>query len=124
MIAESGAGAQQLSGELVSPDYFTVLGIRPAAGRFFGDGERDAVVVISYGLWRDRFGARPRGHRQDVAGRRRRFTVIGVAPESFRGIVMDWAEPPSVWTPVQQYKRRFRYFPSTSRVPGGWSRTS
>jgi MacB-like periplasmic core domain len=88
MILRKGGAAQQISGELVSPDYFTVLGIRPAAGRFFRETEPDSVTVISYALWHDQFG-RNRGAIGSIihigSGR---FTVIGVAPPSFYGIVI------------------------------------
>jgi predicted permease len=100
MLIGSGAGAQRMGGELASPSYFSVLGVRPAVGRFFPPGESDAVAVISYGLWQSSFGGDPA-----VTGRRVHvgngdFTIVGVAPREFRGIVMDWTEPPSVWIPV------------------------
>jgi len=111
MVLGSGGNAQQISGELVSPDYFTVLGVRPAAGRFFRTGDRDSVTVISYALWRDRFGRDPGTIGSNIQIGAGRFTVIGIAPPSFRGIVLDWADPPSVWTPVQQYKEAAPFFP-------------
>src|SRR6185436_844605 len=50
----------ELPGAVVSADYFRMLGLRPALGRFFLASEdsvrdRDAVVVIGHGLWRTRF---------------------------------------------------------------------
>jgi predicted permease len=104
MVAGSGGDAKQISGELVSPGYFTVLGIRPVAGRFFSGGENEAVAVISDAFWRDRFGGDPKAIGKSIQVGVGRFTVIGVAPPSFRGIVMDWADPPSVWVPVEHYK--------------------
>ena len=74
----------------VTGDYFTVLGTRPALGRFFGPGE-DAlpegtpVAVLGHAYWRRTFaGAR------DVLGREivvadRPYTIIGVAPREFNG---------------------------------------
>ncbi|MDF2774707.1 MAG: permease [Geminicoccaceae bacterium] len=71
-------------------NYFDVLGVQPAAGRFFAPDESfyPAVVpaiVISDRLWRDRFSRRP-----DVVGRTLRvngvpLTIIGVTPSAFRG---------------------------------------
>jgi predicted permease len=100
VLIGSGTGAQRLSGELASPAYFAVLGVQPAAGRFFVDGETDPVAVISYGLWQASFAGDP-----GVTGRRVHvgnadFTIVGVTPRDFRGIVMDWADPPSVWLPI------------------------
>lgn len=77
-------------GLLVSGNYFTSLGITPAAGRFFTADEtarrgREPVAVISNGLWQRRFAADPA-----IAGRRLRINgadvaVVGVAPEEFQG---------------------------------------
>ncbi|MGA2146934.1 MAG: ABC transporter permease [Bryobacteraceae bacterium] len=109
--AGNGGNALEISGELVSPGYFTVLGIRPAAGRFFTAGDRDAVAVISSALWRSRFGSNPAAIGTAIQIGAGRFTVVGVAPESFHGIVMDWADPPSVWVPVEQYRQATPVFP-------------
>uniref|UniRef100_Q02A83 Permease n=1 Tax=Solibacter usitatus (strain Ellin6076) TaxID=234267 RepID=Q02A83_SOLUE len=111
MVMGSGATAQQISGELVSPDYFSVLGIHPSAGRFFSGAEHDSVAVISDELWRDRFGRTPGAIGQTIQIGTGKFTVVGVVPGSFRGIVMDWTDPPSLWVPVQQYKEATPVFP-------------
>jgi predicted permease len=77
------------SGERVSTNYFKVRGVRPIAGRVFGEGtaEEDAVasVVISERVWRQQFDADPRLERlavriEDEAGARR-AQVIGVMPQ-------------------------------------------
>lgn len=75
--------------ELVTGNYFSVLGTRPALGRFFAAdetvlGQARRVMVLSYRAWQDRFGG------ADVVGRTWRldgevFTVIGVAPEGQAG---------------------------------------
>ena len=103
MVAGSGGGAVRISGELVTPEYFEVLGIRPAAGRFFEHGESGAVVVITDALWRERFGRDPGAIGGQLRIGKGTFTVIGVAPRDFRGIVMDWSDPPSVWLPITRY---------------------
>ena len=90
-------------GEMVTENYFTVLGTTPAAGRFFqaADAPQGAnpFVVLSYDCWRRRFGAAP-----DIMGRVVRlngteFTVTGVAPRGFRGLRMFgfW---PEMWVPI------------------------
>lgn len=75
-----------ISGAVVSSNYFDVLGIRPDAGRFFIRDESLPVVVISHGFWVRHFAA-----TDDIAGRvvtlnGRAYSVIGVAPEGFRGV--------------------------------------
>jgi len=86
----TGNDAQNASGLLVTPSYFTVLGVRPALGRFIMPGEGAApvgvpVAVISYGYWTRHFGAAPNvlGSALDIANQR--FTVVGVAPKGFTG---------------------------------------
>ncbi|HEU4688138.1 MAG TPA: ABC transporter permease [Vicinamibacterales bacterium] len=93
---------RRLFGELVTGNYFTTLGVRPVRGRFFLT-EEDAspgtapVLVLAYSAWQARFGA-----AEDVVGRLLRindvvFTVIGIAPEGFRGVNAVFG--PDVWIP-------------------------
>ncbi len=75
-----------ITGSIVSTNYFQTLGIRPAAGRFFATDESVPAVVISHAVWRQHFA-----ESEQVAGRvvslnGRPYTVIGVAPEGFRGV--------------------------------------
>jgi putative ABC transport system permease protein len=90
-------------GELVSANFFDVLGVKPGLGRVFGTEERseapgaNPAVVISHALWVEEF----QGSR-DILGKtlrvnRRELTVIGVTPPEFRG-AMD-GTPCSVWVP-------------------------
>ncbi len=91
--AEPGATPRVRGGMLVSGNYFRVLGVEPALGRGFRDDEdevagRDAVVVLGPDFWKNEFGRDP-----SVVGRTIRLngtdvTVIGVAPESFPGMLM------------------------------------
>ena len=84
----SGSGEPaRLVGAAASADLFSVLGVSPALGRGFSQGEdlpgNGAVVVLSDALWRSRFGADPTilGRRLDLDGIPR--TVIGVMPPGF-----------------------------------------
>jgi macrolide transport system ATP-binding/permease protein len=80
-------------GMMVSGNYFRVLGVEPQLGRGFRDDEdrapsRDAVVVLGPDFWKHEFAADP-----GVVGRTIRmngtdFTVIGVAPETFPGMMV------------------------------------
>ena len=78
---------------MVSGNYFDVLGVKPALGRFFaGDEQGDTfdaapVAVLSDALWKLRFNANPGIVGQTVRLNRRNYTVIGVAPESFYGTI-------------------------------------
>lgn len=81
--------AHALAGELVSANYFAVLGVKPALGRGFApeeDGRTgDIAAIISQSAWRRLFAADPNvsGRFIEVAGRQAR--IIGVAPARFGG---------------------------------------
>ena len=85
--------AERVWAMMVSGNYFDVLGVKPALGRFFtGDEQRDTfdaapVAVLSDALWKSRFNANPRVVGQTVRLNRRNYTVIGVAPERFYGTI-------------------------------------
>ena len=81
--------AESKDAEIVSGNYFQLLGLKPALGRLFtpqDETEKNAnpVVVLSYDYWRTHFGA-----AQDIVGQTvlingHTFTVVGVAPAEFR----------------------------------------
>ena len=83
-----GAGeAERVSARLVSADFFSVLGVKPALGRTFAPGEDEPgagpVALISADLWQRKFGAAP-----DVVGKGltlddKSYTIVGVLPASF-----------------------------------------
>ncbi|HXW05077.1 MAG TPA: ADOP family duplicated permease [Vicinamibacterales bacterium] len=98
-------GAERLDGMRVNWNYFRMLGIRPALGRDFAAGEdhheRWHVVLISDGLWRRRFGARPGivGTTLELNGRR--YEVIGVLPPSFEPLVSEhFYRRAEIWAPL------------------------
>jgi predicted permease len=103
-LSDDEAGERLLSMNVTS-GYFEVMGVEPLLGRWFVESEDEGigdhpVTVLSYALWRDRFGSDP-----DVLGRtirlnREVYTIVGVAPESFRGHL--FAVHPSLWAPVMQ----------------------
>ena len=85
-----GAAADRVTGAVVSGNYFSMLGVRPAIGRFFAPDEdrtpgTHAVAVIGHGLWRRRFGSDPAIVGRSISVNARPFTVIGVAPPEFTG---------------------------------------
>ena len=86
----------------VTGNYFDVLGVRPAAGRLLVAAD-DAAAVISYGLWRRRFGGSPGavGARIEVNGNP--FTIAGVAEKGFRGT--DLSRPFDLWVPLRSQPR-------------------
>jgi macrolide transport system ATP-binding/permease protein len=88
----SGAEPEQIFGQLVTGNFFDVLGVRAQAGRTFlpDEDKKDGaapVVVLSDGLWKRRFGGDRSILNQQILLNGTQFTVVGVAPEGFRGLV-------------------------------------
>ncbi len=97
----------QVWGEMVSGNFFDVLGIQPEAGRFFSDAERDdaqnahAVVVISYSHWKNQYHSDRSAVGSSLRINRTPFTIIGVAPQGFHGTRsgLDY----EMWMPLTMY---------------------
>ena len=91
-------------GELVSGNYFAVLGVKAALGRTFspdefGDNEGAyPVAVIGHGLWQSVFNSDPRIVGQTIQVNRQPLTVVGVAPANFYGGIAGLAE--QIWVPA------------------------
>ena len=106
VVSDAGVGggaADMVWGEMVTENYFSVIGMRPALGRLFTAADApqgaNALAVLSYESWRRRF----RGD-SSVVGRVIRinggeFTITGVAPPGFRGMRLFgfW---PEIWVPA------------------------
>ena len=90
-------------GQLVSGNYFSVLGVNPIAGRAIS-AEDDVVpnghpvAMISYGYWKRRFGLSPSVIGRNIAISGTQFTVIGVTPPEFFGVQVGTS--PSLFLPV------------------------
>lgn len=90
-------------GEIVSRDYFRVLGVQPALGRgftpeeFAGPGS-GPVAILSHPFWESRFGADPEAIGRTLRLNGTTYTVVGVAPEGFGG--MFPAVTAQMWIPV------------------------
>src|SRR6185295_19101031 len=99
-----GGEPETVPAELVSGNYFTVLGLKPAHGRFFLPEEDAApgsgtAVVLSQALWRRRFGGEPALVGKTIRINGRPLTVAGIAPAGFGGLsLID--EPPQLWIPL------------------------
>jgi predicted permease len=97
---------EMLRGAMVSGNFFSLLGVRPALGRGFlaeedRSGSEAAVVVLSHALWNQRLGADPAILGKVLTLNGRGFTVVGVAPASFTGLMAGFAA--DFWTPVAMH---------------------
>ncbi len=90
-------------GNLVTGNYFGVLGVHPELGRFFAPEEdrtplTHPVMVISDGFWRSTFGADSAVIGRIVQVNGHPFTIIGVVPPAFRSIFIPLKS--DAWVPV------------------------
>ena len=104
----SGRGEpEQVFGQIVTGNYFDVLGTKMALGRGFrGAADEqpgaDPVVVLAHGIWQRRYGGRQDIVGDSIAINGRAFTVIGVAGEGFRGTTNLGG--PELWVPFGVYR--------------------
>jgi predicted permease len=99
-----GSEPRQIQAEIVSANYFEVLGIRPALGRFFLSDEDtkpngNDIAVISYALWANKLGSDPSIVDKPLILDAHPYTVIGVAPRGFRGTI-TFFNAEQAWIPT------------------------
>lgn len=97
-------GASELArGELVSPNFFDVLGRKPLLGEVFHAGDNDTpgsqpVVVLGYGYWQEKFRGSPDALGTTLRLNGHDFVILGVMPESFTGQMA--VLQPNLWVPT------------------------
>jgi len=99
-IGESGP-PRRILGEMVTGNYFSVLGVRPVLGRTFQNderAERELVAVISYRFWQEYCHGDPGVVGTSLRANKRELKIIGVAAPNFggawRGLAFD------IWVPI------------------------
>jgi predicted permease len=95
---------ERLIGDLVTGNYFDVLGVRPAAGRLLVEDD-DSAVVIGYGLWQRKFGGSFSAIGARIGLNSYPFTIVGVTEKGFRGT--DVSLQFDVWVPLRTQPRTF-----------------
>jgi predicted permease len=96
--------AIQIPTNLVSGNFFNVLGATPLLGRTISPFDAasphsNAVAVISHRFWQQSLSSDPAAIGKSISINGTPFTVIGVMPEAFHGITQE-LEPPDIWVPV------------------------
>jgi predicted permease len=113
LYTRAGELTGELSGAVVSASYFSALGIRPALGRFFTAAEdavpdRDFIAVIGYDMWQRWFGGDRAVIGRSLSINGLAFTIIGVAPERFGG-VLPYDAANELWIPMMQQRVGYRW---------------
>ncbi len=120
-MSTGGEGVAAL-GNIVSGNYFDVLGVRPAIGRFFSGDETRVpdtypVVVVSHGFWERQLAGDSGAVGRTLLVNGARFTVVGVAPEHFSGIYPVLRT--DVWAPLMM-QGQLRAGGSLDRPGSAW----
>lgn len=87
---------ERVTGQRVSADFFSVLGVRPSLGRSFSSAEdtpgTNRVVILSHGLWARRYGGDTALVGSTISINGAPYTVAGVLPESFESVMAPRAQ--------------------------------
>ncbi|HLM83402.1 MAG TPA: ABC transporter permease [Terriglobales bacterium] len=98
--------AEQVSGEFISADFFSVLGVRPLIGRTFAEDEEQVgagpVALIGAGLWRRKFSAASNILGKSITLDARDYTIVGVIPADFYLVIPGFRDS-QVYVPVGQW---------------------
>ncbi len=101
-----GVDARRIQGQVVSCNYFAVLGRVPVLGREFAADEcakpdTSPVAILSHAFWSTQFHSDPSVVGSTILLNRRAFTVVGIGPPDFGGTGIT---PSSYWAPVAMQK--------------------
>ena len=90
----NGSGAERVVGEVVSPNFFAFLGVRPVHGQGFSVGVQKGQwapeVVLSYRFWQRRFGSDPQMLGHNIRLNNYPFAIVGVSPPDFYSLVVGF----------------------------------
>jgi putative ABC transport system permease protein len=118
-------GTQTVSGGIVlaSGGYFPVLGVRPLMGRTLlpeddQPGGGNPVVMLGYGYWHDKLGARTDVLNQTIRINAQPFTIVGIAPAGFNGTTLG--HEPDAWAPMSFKPQMTPNWDGTKRWDDYW----
>ena len=121
--------SSQILVDVVSPDYFAVLGVKAVLGRAFvpeidHGGQPEPAVVISYRVWKGRLGGDPEIAGETIKMTGKTVRVLGVAPPHFQGLERSvptdaWLLAPNEVDDAQLKRRDYRGFEAMARLRHG-----
>ena len=105
----TNAGAERVSGALVSAGFFTMLGVHPEIGGGFSGTQDAPEVIVSHNFWSRRLGADP-----SIVGKTIRMdgapvTLVGVMPPSFEPVRFGWLGDQDYWAPLTIGPQQFQW---------------
>ncbi len=129
---------ERVDAEMVSGNFFSMLGVKPAIGRVFNSEEDDRVygghpvVVLSYGYWARRFAKDPGVLGKKILVNNYPMSVVGVSAENFIGVdpaispqirvpILMKSEMAPVWTWFSAGSRRARWVQVFARLKPGYT---
>lgn len=120
---------EEISGQAVTTNFFSTLGVQPLHGRSFSPEEdhegKDNVYVLSYSLWQRRFGSDKNIVGKNISVNGNQIKVIGVMPPEFDWHIKEFAfinRSPEFWTPFAlpaEREPRGRYLSVVGRLKPG-----
>ncbi len=109
------AGTERMNTELVTGDYFRAAGVTPVLGRALTpEDDRPGappVALVSYSLWETRYARSPSVLGSAIWLNRLPFTIVGVMPQGYQGMLLDWYPDCSIWTSLVHFSR---FYPSST----------
>jgi predicted permease len=97
---------EQVNAEFITPDFFSILGVKPVIGRDFAPSDDHVgaapVALISGGFWKRKFGAAPDAIGKSLTLDGKSFTIVGVIPSSF-DLMLGSFSPSEIYAPVVQW---------------------
>ena len=102
LLSAGGSASESLHAQMVSANFFDMLGASPALGRSFSPEEdktpgASPVVMLNYNFWQRRFGGNAGLVGRTITLNNMAYTVIGIAPRDFIGCD---PEVPDLWVPI------------------------
>ncbi|QNI35104.1 ABC transporter permease [Alloacidobacterium dinghuense] len=99
--------AEELRAELVSSDFFPLLGVKPIIGRLFAPGEdeigREPLAIIGEDFWQRKFGSRPDAVGKVLTLDGRDYTIVGVLPTNFNLTINNFRAA-DLYVPIGQFQ--------------------
>jgi putative ABC transport system permease protein len=118
--AMTGSGEPlHVRGQLVTQAFFTVLGVKPWAGRGFKNDDIADEVVVSYAFWKTRLASSPEAVGQTIELNRKSYTMIGIMPEDVEYPLETDVWAPLVFSPLQKAERADRSLAVFGRLRPG-----